>query len=203
MMDKIKRIIVILFLLATFSAKAQHKPFDGGDMVLGVFQATGGKMVVSNFDYISPVKGIVCDLGIIPMDSGYFGIGMSLGTRTQTKHYIYPTSAYGNLTYYDYTWDYKIIETRISYHIDLLGMPFLDTYIGALISYNPVKFSEVNTKYDGHPGMVGYPFPLKFDNQVRYGGMFGMRLEAFNFLGVFGEVSFGIRNFTFGASLKI
>lgn len=204
-------ILIIILLLSGMSLKAQQ-PFKPGDMVVGVSQGTGGKMDVTFYDKITPVKGIVVDFGLpIPMDSGFFGIGLLYGTRTIDYFKQYNIGPQYFLTYH---WDYKIWGTRLTYHIDLLGIPNFDTYIGGTVTYIQVKWTPNDNLYYPFPpygtapinasNAKSNPYPtISYPNFVKFGGLVGARFDLFNFLGIFGEVSLGATNFTFGATLKI
>jgi hypothetical protein len=214
-MHKIKFVLITILLLAGVTMRAQQQPFKPGDLVLGAYEGIGSKMDVTYYNYLSPVKGVVLDIGLpIPMDSGFFGIGFNYGQRNSYYTKIYNISTPGNPLYLNYNWDYKLFGTRLTYHIDLLGVRHLDTYIGAVVTYVQVKWTPFDNVYNINPpyGLVNSkygiasanPYPtISYPDFFKYGGLVGFRYDLFNFLGIFAEGSIGATNFTFGASLKI
>jgi hypothetical protein len=214
-MNKSATLLLILLLLTGIDLKAQDQPFKPGDMVVGVFEGIGSKMDVTYYNSLSPVKGVVLDLGLpIPMDSGFFGLGFIYATRNSsyTKYYNIstPTTPY----YLQYNWAYTLYGVRLSYHIDLLGVKHLDTYFGAAVTYVKVNWTPYDNLYYTKPpygtapvnasNASANPYPtISYPDFEKYGGFVGVRYDLFNFLGVFAEGSIGYANFSFGATLKI
>ena len=214
--NKSSFLLLTILLFSTSCLKAQNQPFKPGDMILGVFQGMGGKMGVTDYDYLSKAKGIVVDNGLsIPMDSGFFGLGFSYSTRNQSYYKLYNNSTATQQYYLQYNWNYTMLGTRITYHIDLLGVPCFDTYVGATITYVKVQFIPFDNLYSPFPPYINAPGytglankyqegQVSYPNFFKYGVLVGARYDIFNFLGIFGEANAGAPfYFNFGASLKL
>ncbi len=183
-------------------ASAQEKPFKPGDLVFGPCSGFGGEMDVHYYDHMSPLRGFAINYGLpYKMDSGFFSVGLMVGLRNCDKYYIYPISIFGTKYFYDRHWSWVTFSTRVAYHIDLLHVANLDTYVGTIASYSTVKITYTDNLWTD-PTKRGYPYPLKFKNFIKYGIMLGARYDIYKSFGVFGEASTGITWLTVGASYK-
>ncbi len=202
-MKIIKPLTILLFLFTVTNVRSQEKPFKAGDVIIGPCMGMGGIMDVHFYSKMTPLYGIALDVALpIQMDSGFWGLGFIAGIRSVEDYHIYPISTPSHRYYYDRKWDYTSIATRITYRIDLLGVPDLDTYVGGIFSYNLVKITWEDNLYTD-PKQFGYPYPLDFKSFYKLGIMLGARYDIIKQLGIFTEVSVGITNITFGIAAKL
>lgn len=110
-------------------------------------------------------------------------------------------------TGYDYEqrWDYYILGTRLSYHIEPFGNKKMELYAGVMAGYYITSFKFTSNDPDyAEPTDPGYS--LKFGNSPNFfaPGIFaGIRSWITRHSSVWIETGYGFTSVSFGASYKI
>lgn len=188
-----------LLAVAALSQQASAQ-FDQGDNVLGAGIGFGGGYGIG-FKGAgvsqSPGIGVHFDHGMGDLGPGVWGLGGYVGYKSigYESSYSDPFYSYS----YDYKWTFFTIGVRGTWHYnEWHGNEKLDTYGGLMLAYNSVSFSN-NTVYPDNYGGVRYDYT---GGDLVFSGLLGARYYFANNFGAFGELGFGIANFSLGLAYK-
>lgn len=192
-----KKISMLLIVSSLFVSVANAQAFEEGNNVIGIGVGIGGHYnAYGSYTSQTPAIGLSYEKATsIDVGDGVLGLGAFIGYKSLTSKetYYFVTSNY----YYEYQWTYTIIGFRGAYHYDLFKVDKLDTYGGAMLSYNIVSFKDKSTYPDGY----------LFRNESKGSGVgftlyVGGRYYFSEKFGAFAELGYGISYLTLGAAIK-
>lgn len=183
-------VIAVSFLTSSVNAQA----FEEGNNIVGIGIGIGGYYNAYSGSYTSqtPAIGLSYEkITGIDVGPGSLGLGGFLGYKSLTYEASY---LYGK---YDWKWTYTIVGFRGAYHYDLFKVDKLDTYAGAMLSYNVVKYTD-NTNYPN-----GYVNTYKAKGSgIGFTLYAGGRYYFTEKFGAFAELGYGVAYLTLGAAIK-
>ena len=167
-----EKILFIAFLVFLGSNNLKSQSFNSGIFNVQGGLEIGGNYGLTQYNSQSPGKAITVDYGL-PFkqdDNSTIGIGLYYASKSFTENKVYPMS---ENYYFNRVWNYNVFGLRGTYHYSFFDIKRLDTYVGAMINYNLVSFSYVDSYYDANPKAYGNPYPLSFNSSFRYTGFIG------------------------------
>lgn len=186
-----KKLLLIVFALATLGVSAQTNMFAKGDksigFAVGIGSAAYGKMVVPPIS-VSYEQGILDGL----FEKGVLGVGGYLGVSTSKWEYndIFDPTAPG----YGYKYTYTIVGVTGTFHYPFIDK--LDTYTTVLLGYTigtSKFFSDDNVPDPGNTNSV---------SGIAYSGMIGAKYYFTDNLAAMVELGYGIAFLNIGLVYK-